>query len=215
MLDNGLTGLFVGFSAAEIENAGVQHERELAALGQARAINKQHRVDTRRVTSDEQLAELVPARIEAGHSCHVLSSGKVDVLSFTRHLLAGAGWLAYVLITTWRINRDDLEQFAHWLNAGLIERFDLVIDLRFARLSPDEYRFALELARKYGGFVTLCRNHTKITLASNPQADIWYVLESSANVNTNLRLEQTAIHNCRALFDFYREAFDAIRQNHA
>lgn len=37
------------------------------------------------------------------------------------------------------------------------------------------------------------------------------VIESSVNVNTNPRMEQTAIHNDKELHDFYSEFFDGVK----
>ena len=133
------------------------------------------------------------------------------MLSFTRHLLAGAASFDSLTISTWRINRDDLEQIETWLDAGLIETFHLLIDLRFSRLAPDEYQLALSLAHRYEGSVHLCLNHSKLTLAANAASNTWLVIESSANVNTNHRLEQTAVHNSQPLFDFYSKALHGIR----
>ena len=58
----------------------------------------------------------------------------------------------------------------------------------------------------------MCMNHSKVTLCACQATGTWLVIESSANVNTNHRLEQSAIHNSKALFDFYHEAFDGIRR---
>jgi hypothetical protein len=38
-----------------------------------------------------------------------------------------------------------------------------------------------------------------------------YVIESSANLNTNPRIEQTAITRCEDLYWFYRDFFDGLR----
>ena len=201
-----------GFDPAEVAAAIAARQHDLRVIGASRAMRRQHQTRTRRVTSDEQITQLLPAQIEPGESWHLLSSGDIDVLSLLRHLLAGAGHFDYVLMTTWRINRDDLEQIDDWLNRGLIDAYHLVIDQRFQRLAPDEYQLAKRLADQYGGSVSMCMNHSKVTLCACESSATWLVVESSANVNTNHRLEQSAIHNCRALFDFYREAFDGIRR---
>lgn len=205
-------GLLDEFDPAEVAAAIAGRQHDLATMGSSRAMRSQSTARTRRVDSDETLGELIPAQIDPGDSWHILSTGDIDVLSLLRHLLAGAGHFDYVLMTTWRINREDLEQIDAWLNAGKIEEWHLLIDQRFGRLAPDEYQLSRRMVADFGGSVTTCLNHSKVTLCSNEAANTWLVVESSANVNTNRRLEQSAIHHSRPLFDFYREAFDGIRQ---
>jgi hypothetical protein len=200
-----------GFDPADVAAAIAARQHDLRVIGASRAMRRQHQTKTRRVNSDEQIALLLPSKIQPDESWHLLSSGDIDVLSLLRHLLAGAGHFDTVLMTTWRINRDDLEQIDAWLDSGLIETYHLIIDQRFQRLAPDEYQLALRLSQQYGGSVSMCMNHSKVTLCGCRATDTWLVIESSANVNTNHRLEQSAIHNCRALHDFYYEAFDGIR----
>jgi hypothetical protein len=207
--------LLEGFDPAEIAAAMAGRAAEVRRLGASAAIRRAHRAYTRRATSADKLAQLLPPQIQPGESWHVLSSGDIDVLAFIRHLLAGARWFDFVLSTTWRINRDDLEQVEAWLNAGAIEEFHLLIDQRFGRLAPDEYQLAQHLAATYGGSVTTCLNHSKVTLCGQHASNTWLVIESSANINTNNRLEQTAVHNCQTLFEFYKEAFNGIRQRRA
>lgn len=204
--------LLDGLDPAEVQAAAQAHLLERTALGQAQSLRRAHRVQTRRIKNDADMARLLPATIAQGDSWHVLSTGDLDVLSFLRHLLAGVDYFASVLVTTWRINRDDLEQIQAWLDAGRIETFHLIIDQRFGRLAPDEYKLAQTIAADYGGSVTCCLNHSKITLCDAPHADQWLVVESSANVNTNHRFEQTAVHNSRELHNFYQQAFDRVRR---
>lgn len=204
--------LLDGFDPSEVAAAIAGRARDLAAIGASRSIRTTSNARTRRVESDEKLSDLVPAQIAPGDSWHILSSGDIDVLSLLRHLLAGADHFDFVLMTTWRINRDDLEQIDAWLDAGRIEEWHLVIDQRFSRLAPDEFEMSKRMAGDYGGSVTTCLNHSKVMLCANASAGTWLVVESSANVNTNRRLEQSVIHNSQPLFDFYREAFDGIRK---
>ena len=155
------------FDPAEVAAAIAGRARDLAVMGTSRSIRTSSNVRTRRVESDEVLADLVPAQVEPGDSWHILSSGDIDVLSILRNLLAGASHFDFVLMTTWRINRDDLEQIDAWLDAGLIDEWHLVIDQRFSRLAPDEFTLAKRMGDDYGGSVTTCLNHSKVMLCAN------------------------------------------------
>ena len=208
--------LFEGFDPESVAAAVQAREAELHQLGHARTMRRQHTVQTRRVTSDAAVATILDAPLPQGTSQHVLSTGDVDVLSFTRRLIELHGWMQSLHIATWRINADDLSHIEHWIDAGQVEAFHLLTDLRFARLAPTEYAHAMRLVDLYPpSSLTLCLNHSKVTLLANAETDTWLVIESSANVNTNRRLEQTAIHHSRELHDFYAAAYAAIRQRRA
>lgn len=203
--------LFSDFDPADVAAAAAARADEIEAIGQAQAVRRRASVKTRRVHNAEKLAELLPTTIAPGDSWHVLSSGDIDVLSYTRHLLAGAGYFDELFTTTWRINLEDIQQVTEWMDAGLIAEWHLLIDQRFQRLAPDAYQAAKAATDTYGGSVSMALNHSKVTLASNASTNTWLVLESSANVNTNNRLEQTAIHNSPELHAFYSAAFHRIR----
>lgn len=59
--------------------------------------------------------------------------------------------------------------------------------------------------------MTVARNHSKVMLGAAPGRDWYFVVESSANANTNPRIEQTAIHTSRDLHDFYAEFFADLK----
>jgi hypothetical protein len=48
-------------------------------------------------------------------------------------------------------------------------------------------------------------------LASNAGEGYYLAIESSANVNTNPRIEQTVVHADRAVHDFYQEFFHGLK----
>jgi hypothetical protein len=61
---------------------------------------------------------------------------------------------------------------------------------------------------QYGGRVVSFRNHCKVTVFYGDRFD--GAIESSANVNTNPRTEQTCITVNRELADFYKQFFDDV-----
>ena len=54
------------------------------------------------------------------------------------------------------------------------------------------------------------RNHAKLILGYS-KPDYYFVLESSANINTNPRTEQTTIYIDKGLYDFYLDYFKGIK----
>lgn len=209
--------LFDGFDPADVRAAMASHASEQELVGVAAAQRRTHKTRTRRLKNDQHLASLLPVQIDPGDSWHILSTGDIDVLSFTRYLLRGYGHFDSCLMTTWRINTADIEEIARWIDAGLIGEWHLIIDRRFQRLAPDSYAAVLELIKLYGDAVSvsMALNHSKVTLLENVDQGAKLVIESSANVNTNHRLENTAIHACPVLHSFYSKAFHGIRRRYA
>jgi len=70
---------------------------------------------------------------------------------------------------------------------------------------------AQALAEAGQASLRIARNHAKVMVGDSPDGDLYFAIESSANVNTNPRIEQTAIHADKALHDHYREFFAGIR----
>ena len=157
------------------------------------------------------LAELLPVRFQPGESYHVISRGDVDALSYLSHAINGVSHFDFVGISTWCIARPDLEQIAAWLDAGRIEHFELYAGEIFPSQYGDEHEQMLKMVADYDCKLVIAKNHSKVTLASNYADDYHLVVEGSANVNTNPRIEQAAIHCGRELFDFYREFFNGLR----
>jgi len=203
--------LFHGFNSAEIAAIELQHTRDQAAAGEARALKSRTRHEIRRANAEAHLADLLPSRFEPGDSWHVISRGDIDALSYLRHALAGVSHFDHVLISTWCIAKADLQEIATWIDAGRIDQFDLYAGEIFPSQYGDEYESMLEMCKTYGCRMVIARNHSKITLARNVGESYSLVIESSANVNTNPRIEQSAIHASADLFDFYMEFFGGIR----
>jgi len=210
--------LLAGLDDGEVATIRAAIERANEADGVARACRAQHRMQLRRANSEAHLTEILPPTFAPGDSWHVISRGDVDSLSFLAHAIRGAGFFDVVYLSTWCMARADLDQLAAWLDDGAIERLHLFVGEIFPSQYGDEFERARELVRIYGADtvrLVVARNHSKVMLASRtdapPAGDLHLVFESSANVNTNPRIEQTAVHHSRELFDFYRDFFDDLR----
>lgn len=212
-LDTSLTDLFGKFSPADVEAARrgvVQRKRDQV---RARAVRVRSRRELRRATSEKLLAEILPAQLADGDSWHVISHGDIDSLSYLRHII-GAHDLDYCAVSTWCMAGDDLRELEAWVNAGRIDRLDLFVGEIFPSQYGDEFELAKRVVSLADGKLIVARNHSKVTLAADFAAEYFIAIESSANVNTNPRIEQTAIHRSQPLFEFYREFFDGLRSIH-
>ena len=177
--------------------------------GHAQAARRRHRHQSRRAKTEASLGEILPARIAPGESWHIISHGDIDAMSFIAHGLAGAG-RAHLTVSTWCLATQDVELFAEHIAAGHIERLDAYVGEIFGSKQYAAAHDALcQVARPTGGRVAVFRNHSNVALIDGATQAL--VIESSANINTNPRTEQTVVTHDRALLLFYKRFYDAIQ----
>lgn len=203
--------LFSDFDPSAIAAIRAGIERDKAVSGQARAVKAAHRHQLRRAKAEKTLAEILPARFQPGDSWHVISYGDIDSLSYLRHALSGTTHFDHVILSTWCIARADLEEIASWLDSGRIDHFELYAGEIFPAQYGDEYEQMQQICDTYGARLVIARNHSKVTLAANLAEGYHLVIESSANVNTNPRIEQSAVHCDADLYTFYAEFFHGLK----
>lgn len=175
---------------------------------QARATSTRSRRHARRASSEAMLADLLPADIPDGDAWHVMSQGDVDSLSFVAHLLKQHK-MDYVAFSTWCMALDDVDRLNCWLVDRQIERLDAYVGEIFPGTYPREHGALCSTVRPYGGRVAVFRNHSKVFLLRS--GDRAWVIESSANINTNPRAENTCITADFGLFLHHKRFFDSIR----
>lgn len=148
-------------------------------------------------------------RLNTGHSYHFITAGDVDSLSYLKAILRSRS-LTHVLISTWCMSAEDILQLRQWQEDGRLSTIDLYV----GEIFPNTYKVEWSMLREWeeaGGLNRLCvfRNHSKIYAGTS--GDFAFVVETSANVNTNPRTEQGVVTIDRGLYDFYKEYFDGIK----
>lgn len=160
-----------------------------------------------RVMSEKKLDEVLDWHFEKGCAYHAISYGDVDSLSWLRHV-AKQQRLDYVMLSTWCMATSDAEEMLSWVKAGNVKRFDFYV----GEIFKNGYRGCLDVMDKIcdltGGRVARVRNHSKLMAFYGERFD--GVIESSANVDTNPRIEQTSITIDTGLADFYKSFFDEL-----
>lgn len=200
-LDLDLDAILPDFEAAQAASK--------AASNRSVAQRTRSRRQARRVHSEATLAAILPPVIEPGDAWHVLSSGDIDSLSYLSHLLAATA-MDYVLLSTWCMALDDVQRLAAWLAEGRIGRLDAYVGEIFPSQYPDAHEALVDTLRRHGaGRVCVFRNHSKIYACRS--GDRAWVIESSANINTNPRTENTVITADMALFDHHKAYFDGVK----
>ena len=160
-----------------------------------------------RLLSEAALDEVLDWHLEPGSAYHVISAGDVDSLTFLRHVLRDQR-AEYVLLSTWCMAIHDAEEMASWADRGIVGRFDFYV----GEIFKDGYRGCRDvldgICAKTGGRVARFRNHSKLMCVFGERYDC--VVESSANIDTNPRTEQTCITVDSGLADFFKDYFDRI-----
>lgn len=173
-------------------------------------IKRRNRHLTRRAKSEEVLRSILPDYVGCGDSYHVMSSGDVDSMSFMTFYMINYCF-DDVLISTWVIADSDIDNLIDMMRNGRIKRLRLFLGEIYPGTYPAEYSKLLKMRDEFDFKMVVARNHSKIMLMGGGSSKMDLVIESSANVNTNPRMEQTAIHNDKGLYDFYSEFFDGVK----
>lgn len=169
------------------------------------------KVEYRRAFSELKLLEATDLKtLEDGHSYHFLTCGDVDSISFLMLVLQHLKRLDYCLFSTWVMAAEDVLRFGDWLKSGTIGRLDCYLGEHFPNQYKVEYRMLCDIVEGGGyGRVAHFRNHSKIM--AGWCGERFFVIESSANINTNPRNEQGVITMDKGLALFYKDYFDGIK----
>lgn len=201
--------------AAEMRIDLVRQTRAKSSLAatESRVVAAKRRREFRRANSSAELAELLPADLADGVSYHVISRGDIDARSYIEHVLARQP-LDRLLVSTWCMAMDDLEYFEACLIDGRVGALDFYIGEIFPAQYPDEFFRMQKIAKRHAVTFAIAKNHSKVMAGMHEASGYFVVSESSANVNTNPRIEQTTLTRDESLYWHYRDFFDGIRSIH-
>lgn len=163
--------------------------------------------ENRRYKSEQELLKNTPWHYETGTIYNCISHGDVDSLTFLKNVLRQQK-LEYLLLSTWCIGIEDVQELKTWIESGIIKRADFYLG-EIAKASYAQAQADLErIAGKTGGRCGVFRNHAKVMCCYGNRFNC--AILSSANVNTNPRTEQTVIFCDTNITNFYKEFFDDI-----
>ena len=166
----------------------------------------------RRAFSETKLLDALDApgfHFEDGHCYNFISAGDVDSLSYLKAVLRQQP-LDYCLASTWCMGAEDILQFREWVESGRIQKLDIYVGEIFHGSYGAEFMILEQLYRDHPdlGRFALFRNHSKVFAGTGPLFS--FGIQSSANINTNPRTENTCIIIDRGLFEFYKQYYDGI-----
>ena len=191
---------------SEVEEPKLEEEPNAGKSVQVRKTENRHAV--RRVLSELALEKELPWHFEQGVSYHCISFGDVDALTYMR-VIVKQQRIRYALLSTWCMASEDIAEIRSWIERGDIGRVDFFVGEIFKASYYRQYQELQELCKSLGGRVAICRNHAKIMVLLGERFNA--VIESSANVNTNPRIENTVITVDTDLAYWYKDFFDGIK----
>lgn len=168
------------------------------------------RYEYRRAFSETKLLDACGKfEYKVGHSYHFITAGDVDSLSFLKSVLRQQN-CAHLLCSTWCMAAEDIFQLREWVRAGVIKELDMYV----GEIFPNSYRIEWSMLQEMqaGGELNrlVCfRNHSKIYAGVGDKFP--FVIETSANINTNPRTEQGVVTIDGGLYNFYKDYFSGIK----
>lgn len=161
----------------------------------------------RKASSEKALEEEINWHFREGDCYHCFSFGDVDSFSFFKMVLRQQH-IRYAAISTWCMAGEDVADLRRWHERGLIDRVDFFVGEIFQRSYPDVYEAVREFIAECGGRLVIFRNHSKVMAIAGERFDC--LIESSANINTNPRSENTVVTVDRELTAKYIQLFSEI-----
>lgn len=138
---------------------------------------------------------------DSGETWHVVSNGAYDFWTWIPVLIEMMQGVDLCTLSTWTINRTNVVELFDLFDTGQIKQILMLTGTYFKRRESSVYATLLtgmqERKQRYIAF----DNHTKISLLRNAKHSI--VIEGSANLTSNPRLEQYTMTNDAALLDFH------------
>lgn len=145
----------------------------------------------RKCLSDKALEDAINRwAFREGDCYHCFSYGDVDFISFVKFIIRQQ-YCPYIAINTWVISGEDILDLTDWARRGLIGRVDLFLGEAFQWSRPDAYQAAIDMTKEIGSRLVIFRNHAKLVTIQGERFNA--LVESSANMNTNPRSENTVV----------------------
>lgn len=179
----------------------------------ARAVRSKQRAVMRKAISEQHMNEVLDWHLEDGAAYHCISGGDVDFLTYMRGIVKQHP-LEYCLFSTWCMAMEDAQEIVGWLKRGLVKRADVYVGEIFIQHYMSIFEFLASEIPEYGGRLCMQRNHAKGMVGywrDDAGAMHGAVVTSSANINTNPRIEQAVITVDRDVADFYKSFFDDLK----
>ncbi|MBQ9502847.1 MAG: hypothetical protein IJU70_11870 [Lentisphaeria bacterium] len=195
------------FEFTEAELCGQPELEDAEQVLEAKMIKIRSKHLYHRLTSERMLEDVLPLTVSPGECYHVISGGDVDSFSYLMWILRMQK-VKHLLCSTWCIAKVDIQEYLRQITLGRIGRLDFYVGEILPGSFPEEYRELGEVCRDSGGRIAVFRNHSKVMAGLGEKFD--FAIESSANINTNPRTEQTVVTIDSGVAKFYFDFYGGI-----
>lgn len=195
----------------DTDNPSKRGEDEVKTEPKGLALTTRHLY--RRAYGESKLFDILGTDpLQYGTATHVLTGGDIDALSFLQYILKHQS-LDWCIMSTWCLATQDILQIRQWVEQSKIKKLDTYVGEKVANADRVQW---MQLNNLYSdhpdiGRLVAFKNHSKVFVGDGDKFP--FVVTSSANVNTNPRLEQTVITIDRELAQFYRDYYNHIERN--
>lgn len=162
---------------------------------------------TRKASSELALEKQLDWYFQPGDCYHCFSFGDVDSMSYFKHVLRQQR-VKYLALSTWCMAGEDVKDLMEWHRRGMVGRVDFFLGEIFKGSYPEVYDMVKDFIAQCGGRMVIFRNHAKVMAIKGERFDC--LIESSANVNTNPRSENTVLTVDSDLVNDYVKLFGEI-----
>ena len=190
-----------------------EEEKELITVEEALNpcfYKKRSRHNYRRAISEVNLMDVMNSEKEflEGYSYHFLSAGDIDIFSYLK-FISRRYTIDYLILSTWAMAKEDVLQIEEMFKSGIIKEIHFCLGEIYKTRYINEYHYIKNLMKKYKIKLTIFRNHSKVI--TGKAGNFYFNIESSANVNTNPRTENTVISIDKGLHEFYKKYYTSIK----
>lgn len=168
----------------------------------------------RRAFSEMELLESLAApdfQFQEGWCYCFMSRGDVDLLSYLKLVLQHQN-VERLIVSAWKTDETDIKLIRKWMEYGRIAHLDIYLGRMYAYGKERRYdirRFRGILEGLPECTVKVFRNHSKIIAGKGEKFN--FVIQGSANMNTNVNAENVCIIIDDAAYDFYSSFFKDIK----
>ncbi len=155
------------------------------------------------LSMDSYVEEAFP-EIKHGMCEFCLSNGSFSVIDVIDYLLETVK-NADVCISTWVASYASIRHIVDFLEDNRANNFRFLMDKGLKRTRGELYDY---IQKTWPGSIGLISNHSKFIIVQNDKYN--FVVETSANLNKNNRLENFRITENKEYAEFFRGAFDKI-----
>lgn len=173
----------------------------------ARALRTVLKKRTIAALRQEKADEFLTSLPAPGESIHCLSNGDFDYWCLIHRCIElAAEPLEHLFLSTWTINLPICNHIVQLLDAGVIKSLTMWINNYLMARDPAVWAYATENLHARGQKIFSTENHAKLC-AFRTAGGRCIVIEGSANLTANPRIEQNCISDSAELYHFYVNAY--------